>query len=128
MKISKLPECIFLLHIDQNRLFREGLRWILNETRSEVKGEASSISEGVELISSVKPHMIIVDTNGSSNLLPELINNTRSFSTIPRVVMLTDTVALPRLANALSAELDGYLLKEHFNRSPQAVAPAGPTG
>jgi len=117
---TQLPEDICVLHIDRNQLFREGLRRILHETPFKILGEASSLRDGIDQIASLNPHLIIVDTNvtqkPSANCaresLIDLMVGVESASARARVVMLTDTVAIPRLANALGAGLGGYLLKD----------------
>jgi two-component system, NarL family, nitrate/nitrite response regulator NarL len=101
-----------ILHIDRNQLFREGLRRILNGSPFYVMFEASSFSDGVEQIAVQSPSIVIIDTNGYGEVLAELMVNVRVNATPPRVVMLTDTIAIPRLVGALTAGIDGYLLKD----------------
>lgn len=101
-----------VLHIDRNQLFREGLRRILDDSPFYVSYEASSFSEGANQVVAQKPGIIIIDTNGYGDVLPELMHCARSVAVPPRVVVLTDTVGIPRLATALSAGVDGYLLKD----------------
>lgn len=101
-----------VLHIDRNQLFREGLRRILDGSPFYVSFEASSFNDGNNQITAQSPGMVIIDTNGYGEVLPELMYTARSVAVPPRVVILTDTVAIPRLASALSAGVDGYLLKD----------------
>ena len=101
-----------ILHIDRNQLFREGLRRILDGSPFYVMFEASSFSDGVEQISVQSPGIVIIDTNGYGDVLTELMDIVRTNATSPRVVMLTDTIAIPRLVGALTAGIDGYLLKD----------------
>lgn len=106
-------DAISVLHIDRNQLFREGLRRILGDSRFIVEGEASSINEGLDQLSLLKPEMIIFDPEGYSNdALAELMECAESTSPSPRVVVLTDNVGISRLANALDAGIGGYLLKD----------------
>jgi two-component system nitrate/nitrite response regulator NarL len=101
-----------ILHIDRNQLFREGLRRILDGSPFYVMFEASSFADGVEQIAVQSPGIVIIDTNGYGEVLPELMENVRVSAIPPRVVMLTDTIAIPRLVGALTAGIDGYLLKD----------------
>lgn len=102
---------ISVLHIDRNQLFREGLRRILNDSAFLVEGETSSLEDGLDQISALAPRLIIIDPVGCSSALADLTACTHSLSPEPRVVVLTESVAMPRLTNALTAGVDGYLLK-----------------
>ena len=111
--MESLTESANILHIDRNRLFREGLRRILIDSPFVIQGEAPTIEDGVKQISSLKPNMIIVDPGGFSNgALDDLIHNAATLSPKPRVVVLTDKVGMASLANALDAGASGYLLKD----------------
>ena len=101
-----------ILHIDRNQLFREGLRRILDGSPFYVMFEASSFADGVEQIAVQSPGIVIIDTNGYGEVLPEMMENVRVSAIPPRVVMLTNTIAIPRLVGALTAGIDGYLLKD----------------
>lgn len=101
-----------ILHIDRNQLFREGLRRILEGSSYTIALGVSSFSEGVAQIVTQQPDIVIIDTAGYGDILPDLMLNIRGLPVPPRVVILTDTVGIPRLANALSAGVDGYLLKD----------------
>jgi len=100
------------LLIDRNQLFREGLRRILEGSSFSILFEGASFAAGASQIASGHPGMIIIDTSGYGDVLPELMLMARSESNPPRVVVLTDTVAIPRLVSALTAGVDGYLLKD----------------
>lgn len=101
-----------VLHIDRNQLFREGLRRILDDSPFHVAYQAASFADGASQVAARKPGIVIIDTNGYGEVLPQLMLSARSVAVPPRVVMLTDTVGIPRLASALSAGIDGYLLKD----------------
>lgn len=101
-----------VLHIDRNQLFREGLRRILDDSPFYVSFEASSFPDGASQLVAQKPGIVIIDTDGYGEILPELMLSARSVAVPPRVVVLTNAVAIPRLASALSAGVDGYLLKD----------------
>lgn len=110
--VSPVLAEISVLHIDRNQLFREGLRRILSDSQFKVQGEAASLEEGLDQLANLNPHMVIVDINSSNDTLAGLMAGVGNISPRPRVVMLTDSVVIPRLASALGAGLNGYLLKD----------------
>jgi two-component system, NarL family, nitrate/nitrite response regulator NarL len=101
-----------ILHIDRNQLFREGLRRILENSTFYIAFEASSFAEGSGRLAIQPAGIVIIDTNGYGEVLPELMEMVRATAAPPRVVVLTDTIAIPRLIGALTAGVDGYLLKD----------------
>lgn len=101
-----------IVHIDRNQLFREGLRRILEGSPYSIALGISSFSEGSAQIAAHQPDVIIIDTAGYADILLELMPSVRAMPIPPRVVVLTDTVGISRLANALSAGVNGYLLKD----------------
>lgn len=101
-----------VLHIDRNQLFREGLKRILDDSPFYISFEAASFSEGAHQVIAQKPGIVIIDTDGYGEVLPELMLSARSVAVPPRVVVLTNTVGIPRLSSALSSGVDGYLLKD----------------
>lgn len=103
---------ISIVHIDRNQLFREGLRRILDGSSYKIVLGVSSFSEGIAQIVAHKPGIVIIDTAGYGDILADLMLSIRDVPVPPRVVILTDSVGIPRLANALSAGVDGYLLKD----------------
>src|SRR3990172_4069831 len=53
-----------ILIVDDHRLFRSGLRYILEESKQfTVVAEASNGAEFLQLISKTKPHLVIMDIN-----------------------------------------------------------------
>lgn len=103
---------ISIVHIDRNQLFREGLRRILEGSPYSIALDIASVSEGIAQILTHKPGIVIIDTAGYGEILAELMLSIKGVPVPPRVVILTDSVGIPRLANALSAGVDGYLLKD----------------
>ncbi len=106
-------DSVSILHIDPNQLFREGLRRILGDSSFIVEAEASTFEDGLGQLSDLKPGLVIFDPDGySDDALTELMVSTLTTSPKSRVVVLTDKVAISRLANALHAGIGGYLLKD----------------
>lgn len=101
-----------IVHIDRNQLFREGLRRILEGSHYSVALGTASFFEANAQLAPFRPAIVIIDTSGYGDVLPELMATVRAMDPIPRVVLLTDTVGIPRLAGAMGAGVDGYLLKD----------------
>jgi len=101
-----------IVHIDRNQLFREGLRRILEGSPYSISLGTASFSEANAQIAKHPPSIVIIDTSGYGEVLPELMTTIRALDLVPRAVILTDTVGIPRLAGALGAGVDGYLLKD----------------
>jgi len=101
-----------IVHIDRNQLFREGLRRILEGSHYAVALGTASFSEANAQLADCRPAIVLIDTSGYGEVLPELMATVRTMDPVPRVVLLTDTVGIPRLAGAMGAGVDGYLLKD----------------
>src|SRR4051794_9648793 len=104
-----LPQSICL--IDASRLFREGLRRIFSGSPFAVINEASSVEEALPLIEALQPSLVLVDLSGSREAVIEGVNRIAAAAPGTRIVVLTENVQVNRLADALSAGVDGYLLK-----------------
>lgn len=102
-----------LLIIDDHPLFRKGvLQLIKPEPEFQVVGEASSGPEGLELVASLEPDMILLDLNMRGMDGVEVLKRIKSGPSEARVVMLTVSDQAEDLVAALRAGADGYLLKE----------------
>jgi two-component system, NarL family, nitrate/nitrite response regulator NarL len=73
--------------------------------------EASSIEDAIPFIESLRPALVLVDLPDSREALPGGIGQIKFAAPRARVVVLTETVRVDRLADALSEGVDGYLLK-----------------
>jgi two-component system, NarL family, nitrate/nitrite response regulator NarL len=111
-----VPQSICL--IDASRLFREGLRRIFSDSPFGVIHEASSIEEALPLIEGLQPSLVLVDLSGSREAVIEGVSRIAAAAPGTRIVILTENVQANRLADALAAGVDGYLLK---NLSPDAL-------
>jgi two-component system nitrate/nitrite response regulator NarL len=101
-----------IVHIDRNQLFREGLRRILEGSQYNIMPGVSSFSDGAAQIVTHNPGIVIIDPAGYGDILVELMLGIGVMPVPPRVVILTDSVGIPRLSNALSAGVHAYLLKD----------------
>jgi two-component system, NarL family, nitrate/nitrite response regulator NarL len=108
---------IFL--IDASRLFREGLRRIFADSAFEVAHEAFSVDEALPFIESLQPSLVLVDLPEHGDAMGRRISQIRAAAPDVRIVALTDSVRVSRLAEALTAGVDGYLAK---NMSAEALS------
>jgi two-component system nitrate/nitrite response regulator NarL len=99
--------------IDASRLFREGLRRLFSDSTSllSVVHESVSIEEALPFVGSLQPSLILVDLPDVVVELASHFQQIRAAAPRTRIVVLTDTMRVDRLSDALSAGVDGYLLK-----------------
>jgi len=102
-------ESVFL--IDASRLFREGLRRIFSQSSLTVVHESSSVEDALPFVAPLKPALVLVDLKDCDEVLKGQIGQIRIAAPSARIVVLTETIRVNRLADALSAGVDGYLLK-----------------
>jgi two-component system nitrate/nitrite response regulator NarL len=97
--------------IDASRLFREGLRRIFSDSSFAVVHESFSIEDALPSIASLQPSLVLADLVDDAETLTERISQIRAAASGTKIVVLTETIRANRLAGALSAGVDGYLLK-----------------
>jgi DNA-binding NarL/FixJ family response regulator len=108
-----LPESVRIVVVDDHPLFRHGLIQLLNSDDGfAVCGEASSAGEGMDVIRTVKPHLVIVDlglkgTNGIE--LTKMI--VAEFPRIPVLVLSMHDESLYAV-RSLRAGARGYVTKQ----------------
>jgi two-component system nitrate/nitrite response regulator NarL len=73
--------------------------------------EACSIHDALLLVESLQPSLVLVNFPDSGEALTEGIDQIRAAALSTRIVVLTETIRANRLAEALSAGVDGYPLK-----------------
>ena len=100
-----------ILVINSSRLLREGLRRIFSDSSFEVIHESFSIDDALPFIESLHPALVLVDLPDCGEALTATVNQIRVAAPSARIVVLTETIRVNRLADALSAGVDGYLLK-----------------
>jgi two-component system nitrate/nitrite response regulator NarL len=81
--------------------------------------EAFSVEEALPFIESLQPALVLVDLPDSGAALGSRIRQIRTAAPRVRIIVLTDTVRVGRLADALAAGVDGYLAK---NMSAEALS------
>ncbi|WP_394835700.1 response regulator transcription factor [Pendulispora rubella] len=114
---------IRVLIVDDQALFREGLRTVLGARGVDVVGEASNGEEAVALASELAPDVVLMDLR-----MPVLdgVEATRRISKLPhapRVIALTTFDDDASVFEALRAGALGYLLKD--TRSEKLVEAIG---
>jgi two-component system, NarL family, nitrate/nitrite response regulator NarL len=97
--------------IDVSRLFREGLRRIFADSTLTVVHESVSVEEALPVMRSLRPSLVLCDIAGSGDALATQIGDIRAAAPSARIVVLTQAIRVDRLADALTAGVDGYLAK-----------------
>jgi two-component system, NarL family, nitrate/nitrite response regulator NarL len=100
-----------VLLIDASRLFREGMRRIFADSSFTVIHESCSVEDALPFIESLQPSVVLVDLPDAGEAVTGRISQIRAVTSRSRIVVLTETIRVDRLAYALSVGIDGYLLK-----------------
>jgi two-component system NarL family response regulator len=102
-----------LVLIDGQRIFRQAL-WALLEATNEfaVVGEAAQWSDGLELIASLQPDVVITDLHLADGSAVQLIEEIRTRFPKTSVLVLTDVRARDAAIAVRKAGALGYLLKD----------------
>ena len=95
--------------IESNRLFRQGLKHLLADTRFAVEAEFSTTGQAVD--GAVTSGLVIVGEAGDLNALQSAYPGVR-------IVILASDFAVDALRDAMNAGADGYLMKDV---SPEAL-------
>jgi len=102
---------------DDHVLFRQGLRRILEEKADlEVVGEAGDGLDLLNLLKEVHPHMVILDISMPNLRGIEATHEIKAVLPALKVLILTMHKDEEYLSQAISAGVDGYLLKEDADR------------
>lgn len=99
--------------VEDHAILREGVRALIElESDLEVVGEASTGAEGMRIAKQVSPTLVITDLAmpGGSGL--QFIKELRAACPNLRVLVLTAYCTDEHVRAALSAEADGYVLKD----------------
>ncbi|HYG88681.1 MAG TPA: response regulator transcription factor [Azospirillum sp.] len=106
------PVNVFL--IDANKLFREGMKRLFENSPFNVIGEAGSLREGVPAVETagIRPDLILIDLASGGEDEVEAMRLLRAQQPQIRVVILTSELCTRRLSGALGAGADGYLMKD----------------
>jgi two-component system nitrate/nitrite response regulator NarL len=107
------------LIIESNRLFREGLKYLLAGSQFDVRREADSLNGARDSIrDGFVPELIILDFQDDDGRAINDIRQLRGELNNARIVVLTYGLSAKKLAQALEAGADSYLLSD---MSPEAL-------
>jgi two-component system nitrate/nitrite response regulator NarL len=100
--------------IDSNKLFREGMKRLFEDSPFRVVGEAGTLREGVGLVEAADAalELVLVDPAGGTEEEAEAMRALRAGRPRLRIVVLTSELCTRRLSGALGAGADGYLMKD----------------
>jgi DNA-binding NarL/FixJ family response regulator len=117
-----------VLVVDDHRLFRSGLRDVLEESGIAIAGEADSGEEALELAPAMSPDVVIMDLT-----LPGISGaeaTRRLLAADPKLTVLVVTVSADGddIDEALAAGARGYLLKDATARELVAGVRAAAAG
>lgn len=113
MHVVEPQRIISTLIIEGNRLFREGLKNLLRGSQFAVKREADSIASANEFMSDgFLPELVILDFQDNDGRVVDNIRHLREHLKQARIVVLTYSLSANKLAKALEAGADAYLLSD----------------
>ena len=99
--------------VDDHPLFRRGLTQLLGTLpRFTLLGEASCGKDGIQLVRSMHPDLLLLDLNMKDMSGLDVLRELKSSDLDTRIVMITVSDQAEDLVAALRAGADGYLLKD----------------
>jgi DNA-binding NarL/FixJ family response regulator len=101
-----------VLLVDDNDLFRQGLRTLLEEESVDVVGEARTGGEALGEIGSLAPDVVVMDLNMPGMSGVEAIRQMAATAPLARVLVLTASHEDADVVDAVMAGACGYLLKD----------------
>ena len=112
---SNLPKKdeIRIFIVDENNLFREGLRMILSrDPHLNVVGEALSGADPFTEIGDVKPDLVLLDIDISNSEVLDHIHTVKQESPETKIILLASKIQEDTVYKALNAGAGGYVLKD----------------
>lgn len=110
---------IEILLIDANKLFREGLKRLLDNSPFVISAEADALPEGIERLSTGLPAKVaLVEFDVGNDDVQQLHALREKYPELKLVVLAATTRNIHHLARCFEAGADAYLLK---NISPDAL-------
>ncbi len=112
-------ENVEILLIDANKLFREGLKRLLDNSSFSISAEADSLQEGIiHMETGMQPKVALVEFDAGNDDVTLLHQMRERFPDMKLVVLAATTRNIHHLARCFEAGADAYLLK---NISPDAL-------
>ena len=104
---------ITVVLVGTNRLFRQGLRRLLDDEQFVVENEARDLADLDALLrDGVMPDLVVADMNACHDADLERLRRLRLSHDELRVVVLAHQLCLADMARLLNAGADGYLVNE----------------
>lgn len=102
-----------LVSIDDYPLTRQGLLALLeSEEEFDLVGEASDVQEASDVISRLKPEIVIVDLKLKDRCGFDIISEIRSLDDKCKVIILTSSLDPADFKRASDFNVDGYIIKD----------------
>jgi two-component system nitrate/nitrite response regulator NarL len=98
-----------LVVIETNRLFREGLRQIFSASSFDIVHESGSVEDAIPLVESLQPALVLVGLPDSDDVTTR-VGQIRAAAPRTRIVILADSIRINGLTDAMTSDIDGYLL------------------
>jgi len=112
-------QSVDILLIDANKLFREGLKRLLDNSPFSISAEADTLPEGIDRISDgLQPKVALVEFDAGNDDVQQLQSLREKYPDMKLVVLAATTRNIHHLARCFEAGADAYLLK---NISPEAL-------
>jgi DNA-binding NarL/FixJ family response regulator len=109
----RTPTTTTIVIIESHGILRQGLRALIElEGDLRVVGEASTAAEGIRVVQSTDPALVITDLATPDGQGLRIIERLRAASARVRVLVLTAYCSDEYIRAALSAGADGYVLKD----------------
>jgi two-component system, NarL family, nitrate/nitrite response regulator NarL len=108
-----MSSAIKLVLVGSNRLFRQGLRRLLDPEQFIVAGEARDLAALDELLGEgLVPDLVVADLHGGHDADFDCLRRLRARHGELRVVVLSNELCLADMVRLLNAGADGYLVNE----------------
>jgi two-component system nitrate/nitrite response regulator NarL len=106
--------------IDANKLFREGLKRLLDNSPFSISAEADNLTEGFDQLGggAIAPKVALVEFDAGNDDVAQLHGLREKYPDMKLVVLAATTKNIHHLARCFEAGADAYLLK---NISPDAL-------
>lgn len=104
-------DTVATLLFGRNKLFREGLKSLLNGSQFDVIGEADDVGT-IDLDPDVVPGLILIDLSSNPSHIVDDLNHLGNVLPDSPVVILNDNLCSNTLASCLAAGASGYLMKD----------------
>lgn len=106
-------EPVNIIIIDDHSLVREGIKQLL-ELDGDIKviGEAGNGEEGIELIQTTNPDVVLLDINMPTMNGLQMLQKMKEYKLEVKVLILTIHNEIEYLAKAVEIGVNGYVLKD----------------